>query len=94
MNVTARIESHTVPASFPRMPQSVAESGLTRNFLLDLMVKSIFRHGLERPSSIAEAMRISPVIVAELLEDAKEKALVVIIGDLGASLSSELSRKQ
>ena len=90
MNVTARIESHTVPASFPRMPQSVAESGLTRNFLLDLMVKSMFRHGLERPSAIAEAMRISPVIVAELLEDAKEKALLVIIGDLGASLSSEM----
>lgn len=90
MNVTARIESPPLSASYPSSPQSIAESGLTRNFLIDLMVKSMFRHGLEHPSVISEAMRLSPVIIAELLEDAKEKALVVIIGDLGASLSSEM----
>ena len=89
MNITTDIRRGEATV-LPRVPQSIGETGLSRNFLLDLLLKTILRHGMERPSAIADAMRLPLTIVSDLLEDAKTKALITIIGQLGASLSSEL----
>lgn len=90
MMITKNIERESVRTGLPRGPQTIAETGLSRNFLLDLLMKTMLRHGMERPSMISEAMRLSPAIVVDLLEDAKNKALVIIIGELGASMASEM----
>ncbi|MEM9060369.1 MAG: ATPase [Pseudomonadota bacterium] len=90
MNVTTNIRRAAgMPNAF-HVPQSLAETGLSRNFLIDLLMKTVHRHGLERPSRIAEAMNLSPNVVQELLDMAKEKALLVILGQLGATMAAEL----
>lgn len=89
MNITTNIERSSVTV-LPKVPQSVAETGMSRNFLLDLMLKIMMRNGTERPSAISDAMRLSQVIVSTLLDNAKEKALVEILGQLGASMASEM----
>lgn len=89
MNITTNIERSSMTA-LPKGPQSIAETGLSRNFLLDLMLKVMLRNGLERPSAISDAMCLSQVIVTNLLDNAKDKALVVIVGQLGASMASEM----
>ncbi|MEL6998930.1 MAG: ATPase [Pseudomonadota bacterium] len=90
MNITTDIRRAEGMSDAQHVPQAIAETGLTRNFLIDLLMKMVHRHGYERPSRIAEAMRLSPNVVHELLDMAKEKALLVILGQPGASMSAEL----
>lgn len=88
MNVSIKLEaeSHAIPIA----PQTIAETGLTESFLLDLLIKTIFRHGMERPSRMASEMRLARRIVDEVLEKAKEKQLIFMLGQLGASLTAEM----
>ena len=88
MNVPVHIagETHAVPPP----PQSVSETGLTETFLLDLLIKTIFRHGMERPSRLAAEMRVAGRIVDQLLEKGKEKQLIFMLGQRGANLTSEM----
>ena len=88
MNVPVHIagQTHAVPPP----PQSVSETGLTETFLLDLLIKTIFRHGMERPSRMAAEMRVAGRIVDQLLEKGKEKQLIFMLGQRGANLTSEM----
>jgi predicted ATPase with chaperone activity len=74
----------------PRAPQTVAETGLTEGFLVDLMLKIIFRLGLELPSDIARAIALSPRIVEDLIELAKAKQLLLLLGQPGANMAAEM----
>ncbi|MEM9139678.1 MAG: ATPase [Pseudomonadota bacterium] len=74
----------------PVAPQTIAETGLTRGFLLDLLMKTIFRNGMERPSRMAAELCLSTSIIATLVEEAKEKELLVLLGQPGANMSAEM----
>ncbi len=74
----------------PPAPQTVAETGLTEGFLVDLLVKTIYRMGLERPSEIAAAMKLPVGIVGQLIETAQGMRMVETLGQLGASLTAEM----
>lgn len=77
-----------IPA--PRAPQTLAETGLPEGFLVELLMKTMYRRGLERASEIARAMCL-PVNVAEvLIEMAKEAKLIDTLGQLGASVTAEM----
>lgn len=89
MNITTKIERGSV-TTLPKGPQSIAETGISRNFLMDLLLKIMLRNGTEKTSVLSDAMCLSQVIVSNLLENAKEKALVEIVAQLGASMSSEM----
>ncbi len=88
MNVSTQVIADH--AATPPPPQTIHETGLTESFLLDLLVKTVFRHGMERPSRMAAEMRLAGRIIDQLLEAAKEKQLVVMLGQRGASLTAEM----
>jgi predicted ATPase with chaperone activity len=74
----------------PPSPRSIAETGLDPGFLVDLMVKTIYRMGVERPSEISRAMKLPVGIVAKLIEAAQFAKLMETLGQLGANMTSEM----
>jgi DNA-binding PadR family transcriptional regulator len=64
----------------PSAPNSVRESGIPLNSLLGLMLKLMQMRGLERPSHLAEEMKLSTVVTAELMQSAADRKLVESLG--------------
>ncbi|HSF94845.1 MAG TPA: AAA family ATPase [Thermohalobaculum sp.] len=71
-------------------PRTVAETGLEMGFLIELLVKTLYRMGLERPSEIAEAIKLPAGVVQILIEEAQARKLMETLGQLGASLTAEM----
>ena len=78
------------PSIAPPVPVTVADTGLELGFLVDLMLKTIYRTGAERPSEIATNICLPVGIVAELIEEALAMKLMETLGQLGASLTAEM----
>ena len=74
----------------PRAPQSIAETGLDENFLIDHLCRVAYRHSLERPSEIAATMCLSVKVVTDLIEIARERRLLETLGQLGAKMTAEM----
>jgi hypothetical protein len=74
----------------PVAPQSIADTGIDSGFLMDLMVKTIYRMGLERPSEIGREMKLPVRIVDKLIEIAQSMKLLETRGQLGASMTAEM----
>ena len=74
----------------PPPPRSIAETGLDPGFLVDLMTKTIYRMGLERPSEISREMKLPVGIVGKLIEEAQSAKLMETLGQLGASMTAEM----
>jgi len=90
MNIPSRFDADEHDDIAPRAPISVRQTGLSQGFLLDLLIKNIFRQGTELPSRMAAEMHVSARIIDELLEDAKQKQLVYILGQPGANMAAEM----
>ena len=82
------VETASVP--MPRAPQTISDTGLGAGFLMDLLIKTIFRQGMERPSSMAAALKLSVGVVHELVEMAKTKQLLHLLGQPGANMTAEM----
>ena len=74
----------------PPPPRSIAETGLDPGFLVDLMIKTIYRMGLERPSEIGREMKLPVGVVGKLIEAAQSTKLMETLGQLGASMTAEM----
>ncbi len=74
----------------PRAPQRMAETGLDDNFLVDLLVKTVYRMGLERPTDIGREMKLPVGVIVEMIEAAQALKLMETLGQLGASLTAEM----
>lgn len=90
MNISTDILRDHTGTVVPRAPQTIADTGLGSGFLLDLLIKTIFRQGMERPSRMAAAMKLSLPIVNELIEMAKVKQLLFLLGQPGANMAAEM----
>lgn len=77
----------------PALPQSIAETGLDRGFLTDLLMKIIYRLSLDLPSRMCAAIKLPTWIVEDLLEGARNKNLVEPLGQAGAELRYSLTDK-
>ena len=92
MNVALQFDQregvHVIPA--PRAPQRLADTGLSEGFLVELMMKTVYRRGLERATEIAEAMCLTRTVVDDLIEVAKEARLLETLGQRGASMTAEM----
>ena len=75
----------------PRPPRSIIDTGLEEGFLIDLVLKMLYRLGIERVSDIARIIKLSPGIVDELLVIAQDLKLVETLGQRGASLAEAVS---
>lgn len=79
----------TVLRSAPPEPNSIADTGLQIADLLNLTIKVIYG-GSETPSSIADAIKLPAGIVQLILDQAKERKLVEVLGAAGVRILSEL----
>jgi len=74
----------------PKPPRSMQETGLEKGFLLDLMVKVMYRIGVERASEISNITKLGVGIVDEMLSLGQELKLIETLGQRGASLTAEM----
>ncbi|MGF1502541.1 MAG: AAA family ATPase [Paracoccaceae bacterium] len=74
----------------PRPPKSLEDTGLDREFLLDLLIKTVYRLNLQLPSQMAVEVKLPVPLVEDLLVDANEKRLIETLGQRGASLIAEM----
>src|SRR5688572_12006202 len=69
-----------LPIPVPLAPDTVQESGLDAQFLLRFVLKSAYVTNLETASAIADYIKLPDLVVHEVLESAKEKRLVEVLG--------------
>ena len=51
----------------PKAPRTMRDTGLEEGFLIDLLVKVIYRIGLERASEFSQVTKLSVAIIDEIL---------------------------
>lgn len=89
-SASASAVTPAAPGVAPRAPVRIEDTGLEPGFLIDLLVKTIYRMGLERPSEIGRAMKLPIGIVGQLIEMAQAQRMMETLGQLGASLTAEM----
>lgn len=74
----------------PPAPRSVADTGLGLSFLVDLLVKTIFRRGMELPSQMCDELMLPRSIIEQLIEATTSQQLLQILGQPNADFSAEM----
>ena len=64
----------------PKSPRGLAEIGLALPDLLNLLTKTIFAIGEVTPSSLADALKLPPHAVQELIQEASDRRLLHMLG--------------
>lgn len=90
MNYSVSLSKERVRVPMPQAPRSIAETGLTKSFLVDLLIKTVYRRNIELPSQMSAELRLSPVIIEELIAEASQKQLLHLLGQPGADMSAEM----
>src|SRR5580698_3333618 len=76
--------------STPLAPRSLEDTGIALSDLLNLVTKAMYANSLETPSMIIELLKLPPLAVQQLLEQAKDRKLVDVLGSSGLRAVSEL----
>ena len=74
----------------PSAPNSIKEAGVGRKLLFDLILKLMHAEGLATVSMLAGRARLPMGLVVELVEEAREFALLESLGARGRELHGEL----
>lgn len=77
-------------AEVPAAPQTVEETGMSREFLLELALKIMYRRGADSVSAIADVARISPGVISDLIELMRGDRLIQTLGSLRADVRAEM----
>lgn len=77
------IQVQAAPAPAPRSPTSLAESGLSLGQLCDLILKTLYIHGVMQGSDISKSTRLPFTIIDESLRTLRDQKLIeVASGDM------------
>ncbi|MEL6677941.1 MAG: ATPase [Pseudomonadota bacterium] len=74
----------------PVAPIRLEDMGLPTTLMQNLLLKAVFRMGLQTPSEMAEVCAVSPPIVDSLIALSREENLFETLGNRGASASEEM----
>jgi hypothetical protein len=74
----------------PSAPRTLAETGLALSELLNLMTKAMYSAGAETPSMVAEVLKLPHRVIQLIIEQAKERKLLDVLGAAGSHVTSEL----
>ena len=74
----------------PPAPNSIKEAGVGHKLLFDLMLKIMHVEGLNTVTMLAARSRLPAALVADLVEEAREFALLESRGTRGSDYSAEL----
>lgn len=75
----------------PIEPGTLADTGIPENFLVDLLLKFLFIGPAETVADLADALCLSPRVMADLLESAVRGQLVAALGGAGLMMRYELT---
>ena len=70
-------------------PKSVADTEIELNSLLRLLLKTVYVRGLESASQLSFALKLPLSVVNELLEEAKERGVLEVLGSAGHRFAAE-----
>jgi len=76
----SRHELDAILAEIPRQPGEPGETGLDEQFLMYLLLKTIYVYGHETARDLAETTKLHEDVVDAILQGAKEKRLVEVLG--------------
>ncbi len=76
------VEAEQISVQIPLAPNTVEETGISFNLLLGLMFKSMYVAGTTTSTTLADELKLSRTIIDTLLDFAKEKLLVEVLGSL------------
>src|ERR671911_116267 len=74
----------------PPAPNSIKEAGVGHKLLFDLILKLMHAEGLTTVSMLAARARLPMALAMELVEEAREFALLESLGTRGRDFSAEL----
>lgn len=74
----------------PKAPRSIRDTGLEEGFLIDLVVKVMYRIGLERASELSQVTKLSVAIIDEIIRSCQELKLIETLGQRGANMTAEM----
>ena len=78
-----------VMGSAPPSPRNIEETGLSVTDLLNLVAKAMY-NGAEMPSQIGGVLKLPQRVIQLVLEQAKERKMLDVLGSTGAYAASEL----
>ena len=90
LKVVTAEQLQEVIATFPDPPKNIADTGLKASFIENLALKLMYVHSYETPTEVAAALKLSATITNEVLDTARDKGLLEVLGSSGAMLASEL----
>jgi len=64
----------------PAPPHTIAETGLSLSDVLNLAIKAMYVSGEATPSMISDTLKLAPSAIQEMLEEAEERRLVIVLG--------------
>jgi hypothetical protein len=76
--------------STPLAPRSLEDTGIALADLLNLLTKAMYANSLETPSVLIELLKLPPLAMQQLLDQAKDRKLVDVLGSSGVRAVSEL----
>ncbi|MEM7543917.1 MAG: AAA family ATPase [Pseudomonadota bacterium] len=76
--------------STPPTPRTIEETGLEPGFLMDLLIKNVYRLAHELPTQMATAISLSPPLVEQLITLARDNRLMQTAGVRTASVTAEM----
>lgn len=74
----------------PRAPGSIEETGVGHKLLFDLTLKLMHVEGLSTISALAERVRLPVALVVDIVDEAREMALIQSLGTKGRDFAAEL----
>jgi len=77
------------PATLPRAPRTVAETGLAVDQLNDLCAKFLLRRGRSRLRDLADLIKLPPSVAAEIIGFLRGERLVELFGHPGIESDAE-----
>jgi DNA-binding MarR family transcriptional regulator len=74
----------------PVAPTTIAETGISVNSLLRILLKAMYVRGIELGTELADDLKIGVNIVQDLLDEARNRKLLETRGSEGGSIKSEV----
>ncbi|MGB0497207.1 MAG: ATPase [Rubricella sp.] len=74
----------------PRAPVKLEETGVERTVLRDILLKTIFRTGVETITQMARAAHVVPPVIDALIDIMRADSMIETLGNRGASAAAEM----
>lgn len=80
IGAVSRHELDAILAEVPQQPLEPADTGLDAQFLLLFVLKTLYVYGQDTARQLAETTRLHDDVIDAILQDAKDKRLVEVLG--------------